>query len=84
MKFYANNYYMHTSCRDTCIFVLKNQYQDEKRATLKVQYVNLGYTGKPVNILQKNSYIIKAEEYNNWIRIDANKVLIPRTKDGLP
>lgn len=77
MKPYS--FYMHENCLDVCIEVLKIQYKDSKRVKLKVNWVNLGYVGKPF-ILQFNRNIeIKREDLVKWKNID-DILYVPRYK----
>lgn len=78
------HHYMHKDALDVCIFVVKVQYRGQDYVRLKVDYMNLGYSGHPALILRKNNFVVMEENYADWIHISDEDLKIVRTKPGLP
>ena len=82
--FYDGQWYMHQQAKDVAIKVRKVRYACEGYCKMIVEYWNLGYTGNPWKIDSVKNYIVKGEQYDNWIRLSEKRMHNPRRIPGLP
>lgn len=82
--FKDRRFYMHKNALDVLIYVIKVSYIRPNYVKMKVDYVNLGYVGKPYIMNHQNNFIINSNQYANWIHIKEDHLNILRTKSGNP
>jgi len=75
---------MHKNCMDVAFEVHEISKQKPGYYHIKGYWINLGYTGNPWVISNKETIVVSEDDFaSNWVDIE-NKLYLPRTKPGLP
>lgn len=70
MKFRKKMFYTHDEFMDVAVEVVKVQFQDSKKAKLKIRWWNRGWVGKPYDIFLAD-HKITIKNFRGWKRLNS-------------